>query len=344
MIPHRYHFSSMNRRAFGERVKALRQQKSWAQEELARALGVERNTVNRWEMGQRAPALNMIERIAAALGVTVEAILPDLAADRGRGPLAVPARIVTFDPKALVNAAATGPLLSLMAIVNEIRFLRRSLIVSQERLREDGTTAAERAIHGGEIGYAFRALCAVLCEASDAFAQLERKSPGVLAAATRGHADGEAALPVVRAAYAAELAAGDKGFLSAVRNWVASHYDPQQLHSELVKWTNAGRVPGELVLTPHAGLGRYSIVDELAAQLMRKALRVPERDFQARFTAKFGEVVALAEALAITVDHAVAHLVAGKVAHEHESAIRVDPLIARARRAVAAERAKARAR
>lgn len=72
-----------------------------AQEELARVLRVSRNTVNRWEMGERSPALPRIERIAVELGVGVEAVLPELARDDGGGPLLVPAHVITFDLRAI---------------------------------------------------------------------------------------------------------------------------------------------------------------------------------------------------------------------------------------------------
>jgi hypothetical protein len=185
---------------------------------------------------------------------------------------------------------------------------------------------------------------ALLFEGGEALGQLERKAPGLLDGAARGNDKLEAAVEAVRAAYATERAASDKALLHAVRNWVVRHYDVQQLQRQLAQGLDVERVPGELVLTPHAGLGRYTITDEIATHVVRVALHVDVHDFRARFYEKFGEVIALAEALAFVVDHTVEHLVKDHVTRTEESAIRVDPLIARARRAVAAERAKARSR
>lgn len=340
MIPYRYHNRRMNRKALGARVKALREQKGWAQQRLAQALNVSRNTVNRWEMGERTPSLTMIERIAAALGVAVDAVLPDLGADRGQGALPVPARVIRVDPAALGRAPGLKEVLSLAAMVDEGRTLRRLLIISQERLHT-APTAAEQAVLVGESGYFFRALCAVLAEAGDVFSQLERHAPTLVDEATSGHSDGEAAARSVRQRYAAEAAAGDKAFLTTVRNWVKSHYDPQQLERQFRKGVNARDLAGELVLTPHAGVGRYVLIDELATRVIRKALRVPYSDFARAFHAKLGEVVTLAYELSIVIEHVISHVAEGNVQLEEMSAMRVDPLIARARRQLAAARKKA---
>ena len=333
----------MNRRAFGERLKALRQQKGWSQEEFARLLRVSRNTVNRWEMGERSPALPMIERIAAALGVGVEAVLPELARDEGRGPLLVPAHLITFDLRAITGKPFTGPLLSLMAIVDDLRFLRKQLIISQERLR--GATEAERSVIVGESGYLFRAICATLNEAEDTFSRLERRGRTVLEAATHERPGAKEALRLVRDLYRAGRATKGKPFLEAVRNWVASHYDPQQLESQLDKGANAGWLTGTATLTRYSGLGRYTFLDEVTTHVIRRALGAPEQEFQRRFYEKFGEVTALTEALARVVDDVLGHLLMQhpeKIKQE-QSVLRVDPLIAKARREIEAQRTSEKA-
>lgn len=324
----------MNRRALGGRLKALRQQKEWSQEELARRLRVSRNTVNRWEMGQRAPSLKMIERVTAELGVGVDAVLPDVRLDQGRGPLPVPGYLVTFDLRVLKGKPFTGPLLSLMAIVNDLTSVQKQLIITGERLR--GATEAERSILVGESNYLFRRMCALLHEAEDMFDRLENRADGVLDAAVRDHVDGQEALQRIRSAYQAERTAKKakkKSFLHAVRDWVASHYDPQQLESQLVKGINARRLEGTVTLTPYAGIGRYTFLDEIATHVMRQALRASEQDFQRRFDQQFGEVMQLVEALATLVGYLVGHLLEphAEEIKQEESVIRVDPLIARAR-------------
>ena len=53
-----------------EQLKALRRQRGWSQEDLARELGVSFSTVNRWENGKARPS-----RLAqkGILGLTVQA-------------------------------------------------------------------------------------------------------------------------------------------------------------------------------------------------------------------------------------------------------------------------------
>lgn len=328
----------MNRRALGERVKVLRQQKGWSQEELARRIGVERNTVNRWEMGERSPALSMIERLAAELGVGVDAVLPELAVDEGRGPLVVPAYLFTFDLRAIIGRPFTGALLGLMAIVDDLRFLRRELIVSQERLR--AATEAERSVIVGESQYVFRMMCAALREAEDLFAQLDRRGHAVVEAVAKTRPGAEEALRLVRQIYAAGRTTGRKPFLEAVRRWVASHYDPQQLESQLRKGMNTRRLAGTITVTPYHGLGRYAFLDAVTLLVIRRALGAPDKDFQRRFYDQVGEVIALAEALATVVDDVLAYLLhqCSVEIKEEQSVLRVDPLIAKARREIEVQR------
>jgi transcriptional regulator with XRE-family HTH domain len=333
---------AVNRRALGERVKALRQQQGWSQEEFARRLRVKRNTVNRWEMGERSPSLPKIERIAAELGVGVGAVLPELAVDQGRGALAVPAHLLAFDLRAIMGQAFTGPLLSLMAVVDDLRYLQRQLIVSQERLR--AATKAERSVIVGESNYLFRAMCAALHEAESMFSRLEKHGRRVVEAAVGTRPRAGEALRLVRQLYQVGRSTKGKPFLEAVRNWVASHYDPQQLESQLSKGVKARLVTGAATMTQYHGLGRYTFIDEVTVHVIRRALRAPLRDFERRFSEKVGEVIALSEALATVVDDLAGYLVAkhsGEI-HEEQSVLRVDPLIARARREIQAERGSVR--
>lgn len=53
------------------RVRELRKQRGWDQEELAHRAGVSQSSVSRIENGQQNATLGAIERVARALGVTV---------------------------------------------------------------------------------------------------------------------------------------------------------------------------------------------------------------------------------------------------------------------------------
>lgn len=59
-------------KALGKRIKGLRVDKGWTQATLAEALGCESMTVSRYERGEYAPSIEVLEQIASALGVGME--------------------------------------------------------------------------------------------------------------------------------------------------------------------------------------------------------------------------------------------------------------------------------
>ena len=59
------------RKKFGKRVRELRRAKSLSQEELAFRAGVHRTYLGGIERGERNPALENIEAIAKALGISL---------------------------------------------------------------------------------------------------------------------------------------------------------------------------------------------------------------------------------------------------------------------------------
>jgi len=54
------------------RLRVLRAERGWTQEELGRRLGVSRQAVNAIETEKHGPSLDLAFRIAAAFGTTVE--------------------------------------------------------------------------------------------------------------------------------------------------------------------------------------------------------------------------------------------------------------------------------
>lgn len=56
------------RKAFGARLRAMREQKGWVQTELAYEAEIEPGYVSRLELGKAGPSLEVIISIAAALG------------------------------------------------------------------------------------------------------------------------------------------------------------------------------------------------------------------------------------------------------------------------------------
>jgi len=60
---------------FGEKVKQLREQKRWSQEELAKRSGLHRTYIGSIERGERNISLINVQRIAKALKVNIEGML-----------------------------------------------------------------------------------------------------------------------------------------------------------------------------------------------------------------------------------------------------------------------------
>ena len=59
----------------GSNIKKLRKNKDMTQEQLAQALFVTRQAVERWETGKDEPDIEMLKAIAGALDATVEEVI-----------------------------------------------------------------------------------------------------------------------------------------------------------------------------------------------------------------------------------------------------------------------------
>ncbi len=64
--------ASSLRRAFGARVRALRHDRNWTQEELALKSSLSVEAVGRIERGAFSPTLETIHKLAGGLGVTID--------------------------------------------------------------------------------------------------------------------------------------------------------------------------------------------------------------------------------------------------------------------------------
>ena len=67
---------SVNRK-FGERVRPLRLDRGWSQEELAHRAGKHWTYVGRIERGERNPTLEVIADLAKGLRVRISELIPD---------------------------------------------------------------------------------------------------------------------------------------------------------------------------------------------------------------------------------------------------------------------------
>ena len=56
----------------GMRIKYLRQKRKWSQEDLALNSNINRNYISDLENGRRNPSLEILERIAVGLGISLE--------------------------------------------------------------------------------------------------------------------------------------------------------------------------------------------------------------------------------------------------------------------------------
>ena len=56
----------------GMRIKYLRKERKWSQEDLALEANVNKNYISDLENGRRNPSLDILERIADAFGITLE--------------------------------------------------------------------------------------------------------------------------------------------------------------------------------------------------------------------------------------------------------------------------------
>jgi transcriptional regulator with XRE-family HTH domain len=59
----------------GDKIIALRKNKNWSQNDLAKALNASRDIISKYERGLNTPSLEMAEKIADIFGVTVDYLL-----------------------------------------------------------------------------------------------------------------------------------------------------------------------------------------------------------------------------------------------------------------------------
>lgn len=72
---------SMDRKALGHRIRALRLAKGWTVPEFARRVERTRQAIEHWESGRRTPPYEELQRIAAAFGLQAEIRLIPATAD-----------------------------------------------------------------------------------------------------------------------------------------------------------------------------------------------------------------------------------------------------------------------
>jgi transcriptional regulator with XRE-family HTH domain len=76
-VPSADELRSARRRAFGNAIRARRQELGLSQEQLADRAGIERKSVSRVETGAYSPSVDRLWNICDALGVLPRALLED---------------------------------------------------------------------------------------------------------------------------------------------------------------------------------------------------------------------------------------------------------------------------
>ena len=71
---------------FAEHLMSLRRQRGWSQEELGNQVGVTRQTVSKWEMGQSTPELEKLVELSRLFGMSIDRLVGlEGAEERGGG-------------------------------------------------------------------------------------------------------------------------------------------------------------------------------------------------------------------------------------------------------------------
>ena len=77
---------------FAEHLMALRKQRGWSQEELGNQIGVTRQTVSKWEMGQSTPELEKLVELSRLFGMSIDRLVGIEEAEERHDPWEEPVR------------------------------------------------------------------------------------------------------------------------------------------------------------------------------------------------------------------------------------------------------------
>jgi transcriptional regulator with XRE-family HTH domain len=66
------------REQFGERIRALRQERGWTQVEMADFLAMDRSYLSEIETGKKDPSLTMLRTLATGLSITISQLTDGL--------------------------------------------------------------------------------------------------------------------------------------------------------------------------------------------------------------------------------------------------------------------------
>lgn len=129
VLPHSQKVSRMAT-GIGDRIRYHRRRLGWTQKELAAKVGVSPGTIGMYETNQREPDLQMLRKLAAALGTTVADLIEEPGPSAGREELALHHVDRRHDPNAPIKP-------SLRERIRQIQDELGRLVDELDRLEED---------------------------------------------------------------------------------------------------------------------------------------------------------------------------------------------------------------
>lgn len=63
--------------AIGDKILALRKQKGWSQQQLARQIGTSGPIIGRYERGEMTPSVEVAKKLADSFGITLDYLVDD---------------------------------------------------------------------------------------------------------------------------------------------------------------------------------------------------------------------------------------------------------------------------
>jgi hypothetical protein len=185
------------------------------------------------------------------------------------------------------------PLVRLMAATNDTRLMQKQFLVTNNSTRRK-ENIAEKLVRMGEAGYFGRMFLAHLYESAEALGALDHVAKPWVTKAGAKTAKSKVALVKLRQAFVG----GDKtkgllGFLAWMRTKAAFHYKDQPFRDALGQTTRETH----LLVAQYEGFSRYSLIDVLLDEVLKKAAKETGIDYKAAI----GQAVALADHLATLV-------------------------------------------
>ncbi len=248
----------------------------------------------------------------------------------------VPAARLRFNP---LEAFPPGdsmslPLLRLMAATNDALLHQKHTIINRERAETAGELG--KGVLNGDLGYHVRMLCGHLFEAGRAFRGLADAMGDRITDFLKGDAEAEQALALLRKIYG-DPSEGSfyTAVLGRIRNLAAFHYKEEQFKDGVVAF---GNTPADIIISPHRGIGRYVITD----QILSRSVWECAGGTQEKFSEMVAKAITLTDALGVVVSHLLIHLFESRHVRfeQQDGTLVVEPEIWRMKKKVEEERRK----